>query len=296
MTLNMATTQPHPHLQNTMPNWANNSHSLSHSSHPNTALLPPAHSKTISFKGKIKAKLGMRKRDPLEDNSTSEQGNLLSTLPRTTLSIPPATGYPSAASPKVLPPISHTPSMPVNPYSYHSVNCDSEESTYASVVYASPTNSRRYPKYSSTLKYHLSPNLSTRMSPVHKNVSTLSSTTTLSTCLSPRSMRYTTEEVPAYDPQLHHVYCEIPQVPHRVPTQKFRCGTKNETELFEDTSHNISDLSDDENTWSTFGSPKHHHSHHKLAKMPRKVPLVPPPLRAAAVKTHEMSQLPATDV
>ena len=85
----------------------------------------------------------MRKRDPLVDNSTSEQGNLLSTLPRTTLSIPPATGYPSAASPKVLPPISHTPSMPVNPYSYHSVNCDSEESTYASVVYASPTNSRR---------------------------------------------------------------------------------------------------------------------------------------------------------
>ena len=240
----------------------------------------------------------MRKRDPLVDNCTSEQGNLLSTLPRTTLSIPPATGYPSG-SPKVLPPIisSHTPSMQVNPYSYHSnVNCDSEESTYASVVYASPTQSRRYPKYSSTLKYHLSPNLSTRMSPVHKNVSTLSSTTTLSTCLSPRSMRFTTEEVPTYDPQLHHVYCEIPQVPHRVPTQKFRCGTKNEADLFEDTSHNISDLSDDENTWSTFGSPKHHH-HHKLPKMPRKVPLVPPPLRAAAaVKTHEMSQLPATDV
>lgn len=227
----------------------------------------------------------MRKRDPLVDNCTSEQqGNLLSTLPRTTLSIPPATAYPSGLT-KVLP-TNSTPSMPVNPYSYQSVaNCDSEESTYASVVYSSPTH-RRYPKYSSTLKYHLSPNLSTRMSPVHKNVSTLSSTTTLSTCLSPRSVRYTTEEVPSYDPNLHHVYCEIPQVPHRVPTQKFKF--KNE-DLFEDTSHNISDLSDDENTWSTFGSPKHF-----KAKVPRKVPLVPPPLRA--VKTNDMSNLPATDV
>ena len=102
-------------------------------------------------------------------------------------------------------------------------------------------------------------------------------------------MRYTTEEVPSYDPNLHHVYCEIPnrvqaEIPHRV-NSKFR---KNE-DFFEDTSHNISDLSDDENTWSTFGSPKHF-----KAKVPRKVPLVPPPLRA--VKTNDMSNLPATDV
>ena len=234
----------------------------------------------------------MKKRDPLVDSYTSEQGNLLSTLPRTTLSIPPTTGYQATSTTKVLPPTCNTPSMQVNPYSYHPVNCDTDESTYASVVYASPTHNRRYPKYTSTLKYHLSPQLSTRMSPVHKNVSTLSSTTTLSTCLSPRSMRYTTEEVPTYDPNLHHVYCEIPnRVQNEVPHHRVPKLRKHE-DFFEDTSHNISDLSEDEHIseWSTFGSPKHHQ---KMAKISRKTPLRPPPLR---MKNDEMSNLPATDV
>ena len=109
-------------------------------------------------------------------------------------------------------------------------------------------------------------------SPVHRQ-SAMSSTTTLSTCLSPRSGRYplsSEAEMPNLtyaDPNgiQNHVYCEIPVSQHQnkqpglrmIQNQlrnKLRQHHQNdETEFYEDTTqcdlHNISDLSDDEQ-WS----------------------------------------------
>ena len=239
---------------------------------------------------RFSCRLFPKKKDPLEGSSSySEQDNLLCTLPRTTL---------PKLAPRVTQPADFCPSMQVtvNPYSSFSgsggmmtatpppTNCDTDsESQYASVVYASPTAQRRAfnnrpPNYRS----HLSPQVSrvpasTMMrappsingSPLHR--SQMSSTTTLSTCLSPRSIR-SDYPIPNYDPNLHHVYCEIP-LPCKPPPRPLLKGKMrgsgagassltDETEMYgEDTTQcdlrYISDLSDDDNDQLSCSSPKH---------------------------------------
>ena len=245
-----------------------------------------------------------KRKGPLEDNNSySEQDNLLCTLPRTTL-------------PKLVPPrVTQVPQdfcqstqVTVNPYNTFGLtatpinsNCDTDtESQYASVVYASPTAHRRLNSRANYNRSHpLSPQV-TRMnpggtlrpagsssihgSPIHR--SQMSSTTTLSTCISPRSLRseYPMPAPTGYDPNLHHVYCEIP-LPTKLPPSrpnfiknKLRNAgggsgaivaghpgssvTTDETELYgEDTTqcdlHYISDLSDDE-PLSCPQSPRHY--------------------------------------
>ena len=145
---------------------------------------------------------------------------------------------------------------------------------------------------------------STNGSPVHRQ-SAMSSTTTLSTCLSPRSGRYPLSEAECitqphsnshgtYDQ--NHVYCEIPVNPnnsqikrveqpgnpatglrliqHQLQRGKLRQQETAETELFyEDTTqcdlHNISDLSDDEQQWS-FSANKTPHS---ISNSPKHFPV-----------------------
>lgn len=242
------------------------------------------------------------KKSPPEVSTTSEQANLLCTLPRTTLLSKPAMGrqqlqqHHTGYQPVVDLCTTSTPSMQVtvNPYSYgmlaSSNNCDTDnESQYASVVYASSpqapvrstTNSRFNTRLASNTmspggrnQAYLSPQLarlnstlrSNNGSPVHNRYhnSAMSSTTTLSTCLSPRSGRYE-PALESYDQANHHVYCEIPmssskQLDRLRLQQQLRAKLRqqnnpssldnNETEFFEDSTqcdlHNISDLSDDE--------------------------------------------------
>jgi hypothetical protein len=155
-----------------------------------------------------------------------------------------------------LPVCTQSMQVTVNPYSVGvpNMSCDTDnDSQYASVVYSSPTMVRRVnrfaPQQYSTLSsrgHYLSPQLnkltttlrqptssSVNSSPVHRNLqSAMSSTTTISTCLSPRSGRYQSSDatdqtlldstsrsynqqqqqahVPSNETSLHHVYCEIP--------------------------------------------------------------------------------------
>jgi hypothetical protein len=205
--------------------------------------------------------LGLTKRG-LPEGSNSERDNLLCTLPRTTLPklAPRMVNQLGPAVPGAdLPVYTQSMQVTVNPYSIGvpNMSCDTDnESQYASVVYSSPTMARRVnrfaPQQYSTLSsrgHHLSPQLnrltttlrqptssSVNSSPIHRNLqSSMSSTTTISTCISPRSGRYQLSDatdqtlldltsrsynpplqqqqqhpLPSYDTSLHHVYCEIP--------------------------------------------------------------------------------------
>lgn len=213
----------------------------------------------------------------------------------------------------------------VNPYSTTTgygtpTHCDTD-TEYASVVYSSsPTMARRNlmnpgtrfnSQYSSLSPRpvghqttYLSPQLarlnstlrpsahtlnSANGSPVHRQ-SAMSSTTTLSTCLSPRSGRYPLSEAEmpnlSYDPNVqNHVYCEIPvsqhqnkQPGHRMLQNQLRNKLRqqqqhDETEFYEDTTqcdlHNISDLSDDEQ-WSF--STKVQQQHSSCSSSPKHFP------------------------
>lgn len=276
--------------------------------------------------------------------TSSEQDSLLCTLPRTTL-------------PK-LAPLRHTttPSMQVTVNPFSGAICDmttttkaassqlmmhQPESEYASVVYSSPTNIRRFNRlqYSSTLSSssrspqqltRLRPNLSSSAtsSPAHRSI--VSSTTTLSTCISPRSGRYLDVEQQPVNPYQqhynnadhHHIYCEIPLNSNKDRLRNLRSnhggrfaaasrgGCSEDAEFFgEDATqcdlHNISDLSDDEHgqttTFSELSSmhsspirsnfgPRRHLIQQGSPKKRVTRNLAPPPLK------HDMSQLPATDV
>ena len=301
------------------------------------------------------------KKNPHEANTSSEETSLLCTLPRTTLlSKPmgsqPRTGY----QPVDLCPTTTTPSMQVNPYSYgmqiNNPSCDTDPE-YASVLYSSSPTIARHTRLvqgnraqytmSPRSQNYLSPQLarlnstlrqpssSANGSPVHRyHASAMSSTTTLSTCLSPRSGRYQlsdTSELPnaSYDPNLHHVYCEIPMFSKHRLQQHLRSKLRqhpssltDETEFYEDTTHNISDLSEDEygmpqmselsfqsGSKHSTNSPKHYprrqqllnngspsHNNKKRAATAsnRHHHLSPPPLKSHT--KDSMSQLPATDV
>lgn len=304
------------------------------------------------------------KKSPPEVSTTSDQANLLCTLPRTTLLSKQAmgqqqrTGYHPVADL-----CTTTPSMQVtvNPYSYGmlatSNNCDTDnESQYASVVYspspvaaARTTNSRFNSRLNSNTmsprnQAYLSPQLarlnstlrSNNGSPVHNRYhnSAMSSTTTLSTCLSPRSGRYEAQQ--ALEDQANHVYCEIPlssskQLDRLRLQQQLRAKLRqhnnpssldNETEFFEDSCttqcdlHNISDLSDDEVNQQTFSELSFQHSNNCSPKhYPRRLNNASPGSShnsrksRAAKAAHQhlsppplkssratMSQLPATDV
>ena len=292
-----------------------------------------------------------KKRDPPEGSSSySEQDNLLCTLPRTTLPKLAPRGIQQQQQQDFCPSMQVT----VNPYSSfgltatNNTNCDTDsESQYASVVYASPTAHRRLNtnRDRSSYRSHLSPQVtrvttstmrlppSMNGSPVHR--SQMSSTTTLSTCLSPRSIRSEyppiipgSPIVPGYDPNLHHVYCEIP-LPCKPPPRplikgKIRHGAgssqlTDETELYgEDTTQcdlrYISDLSDDDqHELTSCSSPKHYPRQHHIPRESRSQHLgggspskgkqrhrrgqfQPPPLSLSSTKDTDMTQLPTTDV
>ena len=288
----------------------------------------------------------MTKKSPPEGNISSGPNSLLCTLPRTTLlskaqpahQLSATTMQRTTYNPMGMAcPNTTTQSMQVtvNPYSTYtplmtqnnpllppntplipqSTICDTDsESQYASVVYSSPTMTRR-PRfnpgqsYSTTLSqgsrtqsqgqqgsylspqlarlnHTLRPPLSANGSPVHQRQSAMSSTSTLSTCLmSPRSGRFNTEDsigqypnttregtqqYPSYDPNLHHVYCEIPlsaskqqqmdriRLQQQLRSKLFKHQTNQSSLTDENTEviytedltqcdfNNISDLSDDE--------------------------------------------------
>ncbi len=258
------------------------------------------------------------KKSPPEVSTTSEQANLLCTLPRTTLlsKAPLSHQQRTGFQPMDMPPNS-TPSMQVtvNPYSYTGLpllpnSCDTpmdneESNHYASVVYSSsPTMSRRLATSRGRPGHqaYLSPQLarlnttlrptnschSANGSPVHRyhnQSSVVSSTTTLSSYLSPRSGRYPINEAaagppPSYDPSLHHVYCEIPvtsssglnnkqldRLRHKSKMRPNHSSLTDEADFYgEDTTqcdlHNISDLSDDELQQQTSFSELSFHSKH----------------------------------